>query len=89
MLLMMLERGEHIDEIVTVDTGMEFPEMYEHLEKLQKQVNIPFTTLKSENRLNITWLTTKSIAANKQGSTAMVGRECAQGGVPRILKPVC
>ena len=54
MLLMMLERGEHIDEIVTVDTGMEFPEMYEHLAKLQKQVDIPFTVLKPENRLNIT-----------------------------------
>lgn len=48
MLLMMLDRGEHIDEIVTVDTGMEFPEMYDHLEKLQKQVGIPFTVLKAE-----------------------------------------
>lgn len=48
MLLMMLDKGEHIDEIVTVDTGMEFPEMYDHLEKLQKQVDIPFTVLKAE-----------------------------------------
>lgn len=48
MLLMMLDKGEHIDEVVTVDTGMEFPEMYDHLEKLQKMVNIPFTVLKSE-----------------------------------------
>ena len=48
MLLMMLERGEHIDEVVTCDTGMEFPEMYEHIDKLEAEVGIPFTRLKAE-----------------------------------------
>ena len=47
MLLMMLERGEHIDEIVVCDTGMEFPEMYQHLEKLEEQVGMSFTRLKA------------------------------------------
>ena len=34
MLLLMIERGLPIDAVLTADTGMEFPEMYEHLQKL-------------------------------------------------------
>lgn len=32
MLLMMLERGMQVDEIIMCDTGMEFPGMYQHIE---------------------------------------------------------
>jgi len=51
MLLHMMELGEHIDEVINVDTGMEFPEMYEHIEKVRKVVEkagIRFTVLKAE-----------------------------------------
>lgn len=34
MLLMMIEREMPIDVVICADTGMEFPEMYEHLEKI-------------------------------------------------------
>lgn len=34
MLLLMIERGMPIDTVLTADTGMEFPEMYAHLDKL-------------------------------------------------------
>ena len=34
MLLLMIERGLPIHAVLTADTGMEFPEMYEHLQKL-------------------------------------------------------
>lgn len=34
MLLLMIERDMPIDIVLTADTGMEFPEMYEHLGKL-------------------------------------------------------
>ena len=34
MLLMMLERGMPIDVVLYADTGMEFPEMYDHLSKV-------------------------------------------------------
>lgn len=56
MLLRILELRETepnaypLDEVVNVDTGMEFPQMYEHLEKLKKLVEskgIKYTTLKS------------------------------------------
>ncbi len=36
MLLMMIERGLPIDLVLTADTGMEFPEMYTHLAKVDQ-----------------------------------------------------
>ena len=36
MLLLMIEKGYKIDEIIFLDTGVEFPEMYEHIEKVKK-----------------------------------------------------
>ncbi len=38
MLLMMLEKGMQIDYVIFVDTTKEFPEIYEHLEKLEKYI---------------------------------------------------
>lgn len=46
MLLMMLEKGMQVDECVMFDTGWEFPQMYDHLEKLRGMVDVPITTLK-------------------------------------------
>ena len=34
LLLMMLERGIKVDYIVCVDTGKEFPQMYEHFHRV-------------------------------------------------------
>ena len=34
LLLMMLERRMQVDDMVFCDTGVEFPQMYEHIEKL-------------------------------------------------------
>lgn len=38
MLLLMLERRMPIGMVLTADTGMEFPEMYEHLAKLDEHL---------------------------------------------------
>lgn len=38
MLLIMLEKNMPIDEIIFCDTGKEFPQMYEHIEKVQKYI---------------------------------------------------
>lgn len=45
MLLMMLERGEQVDEVITFDFGMEFPEMYAHIDKLERDTGLTFTKL--------------------------------------------
>ncbi|XBX03616.1 phosphoadenosine phosphosulfate reductase family protein [Enterocloster clostridioformis] len=50
MLLLMIERNMPIDIVLNADTGMEFPEMYKHLEKvdayLYNQRGIHITTLR-------------------------------------------
>ena len=38
MLLHMIEIGEHIDEVINVDTGMEFSAMYDHIDRVRKIV---------------------------------------------------
>lgn len=38
MLLMMLEKGMKVDEIIFCDTGKEFPEMYEHINKVEDYI---------------------------------------------------
>ena len=51
MLLRMMEIGEHIDEVVNVDTGMEFPAMYEHIDRIRREVEsagIKYTTLRND-----------------------------------------
>ena len=45
MLLLMLERGEQVDDVVFFDWGMEFPEMYEHLQRLETYIGRPITRL--------------------------------------------
>ena len=50
MLLLMIECGMPIDTVLSADTGMEFPEMYEHLAKvdeyLYRERGIHITTLR-------------------------------------------
>ena len=38
MLLMMLEKNMPIDDIIFCDTGKEFPQIYEHIEKMNKYI---------------------------------------------------
>ena len=50
MLLLMIEQDMPIDMVLSADTGMEFPEMYEHLAKLDEHLfrerGIHITTLR-------------------------------------------
>lgn len=50
LLILMIERGMPIDLVLSADTGMEFPEMYEHLAKmdeyLYRERGIHVTTLR-------------------------------------------
>ena len=49
MLLMMLEKGMRIDEIVFCDTGKEFPAMYEHIDKVEKYIGRKITKLQDKS----------------------------------------
>lgn len=46
MLLRLVAEGFPIDEVIMADLGMEFPEMYEHVEKVEKFTGIKITKLK-------------------------------------------
>lgn len=48
MLLMMLERNMPVDEILFCDTGIEFPAMYDHLQRIEKYTGRQITRLKSD-----------------------------------------
>ena len=48
MLLMMLERNMTVDEIIFCDTGIEFPAMYDHLQRIEKYTGRQITRLKSD-----------------------------------------
>lgn len=36
MLFLLIEHGVHIDNVLRVDFGTEYPEMYKHIEKVEK-----------------------------------------------------
>lgn len=48
MLLMMAERKMPINLILYCDVGVEFPAMYQHLEKLEQFLGIPITRIKAD-----------------------------------------
>lgn len=48
MLLILLEERCNIDEIVYCDTGKEFLEMYEHINKVEKYIGRKITKLKAD-----------------------------------------
>lgn len=48
MLLMMIERGMQIDDIVFCDTGLEFPQMYDHIRAVEKYIGRKITVVKSD-----------------------------------------
>lgn len=49
MLLMMLERKMPIDHILFCDTGKEFDELYDHVDKVERYIGRPITRLKAEH----------------------------------------
>lgn len=48
MLLKMIEKRMPIDYVIFCDTGLEFPEMYQHLDKIEKETGIHITRLKAK-----------------------------------------
>lgn len=46
-IVMMIERGEPVDEIVFADINAEFPEMYDHIRKVEKYLTRHITVIKT------------------------------------------
>ena len=49
LLLMMIEKGIPIDDIVFCDTGAEFPQMYEHIKKVESYTGRKVTRLQAKH----------------------------------------
>lgn len=86
MLLMMLEKGLQIDDIVFMDTGVEFPEMYEHIEKVEKYINHKVTRLKAEKSFEYMLLEYEKRKVRIKDKKVTLSQIFVIAGVLNILK---
>ena len=49
MLLRMLEEGMAVDVILFCDTGLEFPQLYDHIRKVEQNIGREITTVRAED----------------------------------------
>lgn len=57
LLLMMIEKGMQVDEIIFCDTGKEFPDMLKHIDDVEKYIGRPIT--KIQNKESFDFIFTK------------------------------
>lgn len=98
MLLLMMERDMPINMVLSADTGMEFPEMYEHLAKLDEHLfrerGIHITTLRHPKGFEYLMFdepkqkprSLETVQSWASRPTATAGRESASAGVPGSSK---
>lgn len=89
MVCGMKDRGMKIDIILYCDTGLEFPAMYEHINRVEQYVGIPITHLKAEKPFEYWFLEHKPKRKNPklQGLNGItVGLVVKTVGVPKNLK---
>lgn len=70
MLLMMLEKRMPVDDIIFCDTGREFPDMYDHISKVEKYIGRSITRLKAEHDFDYyfsEWQKTKGKNKDQKG----------------------
>lgn len=70
MLLRMLEVGCKVDEVLFCDTGVEFPQIYDHVSKVKEEVEsqgVRFVTFKAEHGFRW-YLTEKPVESKTYGS---------------------
>ena len=64
MLLRLIEERRPIDLILFCDTGLEFPQMYEHLKRLERYIGRKITYLKAEESFEYYFLKYTPIRKN-------------------------
>lgn len=73
MLHMMLERDEPVADVVFFDTGWEFPEMLEHIEKVERRTGLRITRLRPEKPFSY-WMFERPIRARKGSAKGTIHR---------------
>ncbi len=74
MLLMMLEKRESIHSAVFFDTGWEFPQMIEHIDKVEEYTGINIVRLSPARSFNY-WMYECKVKARKQGLVKLSHQE--------------
>lgn len=75
MLLMMLERGIQVDRIINVDTTKEFPQMYDHIKKVESYIGQKIETVKIDFDY---WFSEHIITKGKNKGKRGYGWPCAR-----------
>jgi len=86
MLLMMIERNEPIHSVIFFDTGWEFPEMYVHLDLLEKNTGVKIWKLHSCLPFEY-WMTARPIVARKGENKGKIHR--IGNGWPSMTRRWC
>ena len=73
MLHWMLEKGEDIHSVVFFDTGWEFPEMYDHLDQIERNTGIEIIRLKPKRSFDY-WMFERKIVNKETGLVYKIGR---------------
>ncbi|MBI9110025.1 phosphoadenosine phosphosulfate reductase family protein [Maridesulfovibrio ferrireducens] len=73
MLLLMLEKNIPIHSAVFFDTGWEFPQMHDHLDKLEKYTGVGLIRLRPEKTFNY-WMFERRVVARKGEKRGTVHR---------------
>lgn len=93
MLLLMLERDMPIDLVLNADTGMEYPEMYEHLkqvdEHLYRERGIHITRLESPKSFEYMMFDEPKQKASCISNRQLLGVPCKGNGWPGIRVRWC
>lgn len=88
MLLRMIEEDWPIDIILYCDTGLEFPEMYEHIEKVEKYIGRKITTIKADH--DFMYYATEREVVRRVNSHAHKKGDVVYGhGWPSVFKRWC
>lgn len=75
MLLRLLEENRPVDMILFCDTGLEFPDMYAHLDKLEKYIGRPITRIKAEHSFEYYFSEAPIKRGNPEKFRALFGKD--------------
>lgn len=83
MLLMMLEKNMPVGEIVFCDTTVEFPNMYEHIQKVEKYIGRPIRRIAAKNTFEFMMLEYEKTKGKSKGELGygwpkMISRWCTK-----------
>lgn len=76
MLLRLLEEKRPVDMILFCDTGLEFPDMYTHLDKLEEYIGRPITRIKADHSFEYYFSEAPIKRKNPEKYRALFGKDC-------------